>query len=353
MDRLQYGVRTRERVVADLPELPLVGDEFAGYRLRAVLGRGGMSVVYQAENPRLGSVIALKVLAPELAADDAFRARFLEESRIAASLNHPNVIPIYDTGSSGGLLYIAMRYVAGTDLRQMIKKRGRMIPATAVFLLAQAARALDAAHRKGLVHRDVKPGNLLIERGSDEADPDHVYLADFGITKHAMSRTGLTSTGQFLGTVDYVAPEQIRGMSVLGLADQYSLGCVLYECLTGRVPFEKDLDAAIIWAHVEETPTMPTVLRPELPPEIDDVFGRVLAKGPDERYGSCREFVEAARMALGVLGPGTESSMAFGTMTAPVPRTDTPPGGPAGPPPERFSWSSRASRPPVSDPVAP
>ena len=284
--------------------LPLVGDEFAGYRVRSVLGRGGMSVVYQAENLRLSSVIALKVLAPELASDDVFRARFLEESRIAASLNHPNVIPIYDMGSQDDLLYIAMRYVSGTDMRQMIKKRGRILPATALFLVGQAARALDAAHRKGLVHRDVKPGNLLIERGSDDADPDHVYLADFGITKHAMSRSGLTSTGQFLGTIDYVAPEQIRGTSVLGLADQYSLGCVLYECLTGRVPFEKDLDAAIIWAHVEETPTMPTVLRPELPPEIDQVFGRVLAKRPDERYGSCREFVEAARMALGLFGHG-------------------------------------------------
>ncbi len=172
--------------------LPLVGDEFAGYRVRSVLGRGGMSVVYQAENLRLSSVIALKVLAPELAADDVFRARFLEESRIAASLNHPNVIPIFDMGSHEDLLYIAMRYVSGTDMRQMIKKRGRILPANALFLVGQAARALDAAHRKGLVHRDVKPGNLLIERGSDEADPDHVYLADFGITKHAMSRSGLT-----------------------------------------------------------------------------------------------------------------------------------------------------------------
>jgi Protein kinase domain len=284
-----------------MAELPLVGDEFAGYRLRSVLGRGGMSVVFQAENPRLGSVIALKVLAPELATDDVFRARFLEESRIAASLNHPNVIPIYDTGSSGGLLYIAMRYVSGTDLRQMTKKRGRLIPSTALFLTAQAARALDAAHRKGLVHRDVKPGNLLIERGSDDDDPDHLYLADFGITKHAISRSGMTSTGQFLGTVDYVAPEQIQGMSVLGLADQYSLGCVLYECLTGRVPFEKDLDAAIIFAHVTESPTMPTVLRPELPPAVDEVFARVLAKQPSDRYGSCREFIEAMRVALGSL----------------------------------------------------
>ena len=339
-----------------MPGLPLVGDEFAGYRVRSVLGRGGMSVVYQAENLRLSSVIALKVLAPELAADDVFRARFLEESRIAASLNHPNVIPIYDMGSQDDLLYIAMRYVSGTDMRQMIKKRGRILPATALFLVGQAARALDAAHRRGLVHRDVKPGNLLIERGSDEADPDHVYLADFGITKHAMSRSGLTSTGQFLGTIDYVAPEQIRGTSVLGLADQYSLGCVLYECLTGRVPFEKDLDAAIIWAHVEETPTMPTVLRPELPPEIDEVFGRVLAKRPDERYGSCREFVEAARMALGIFGPGTDPSLAYGAMTA-GPPAGAPPASRAGTQPEPVFLEQRgqpgaAARTRI-DPVAP
>jgi serine/threonine-protein kinase len=335
-----------------MPELPLVGDEFAGYRMRAVLGRGGMSVVYQAENLRLNNVIALKVLAPELAADNVFRARFLEESRIAASLNHPNVIPIYDMGSQDGLLYIAMRYVSGTDLRQMIKKRGRLQPETALFLLGQAARALDTAHRRGLVHRDVKPGNLLIERSSDEGDPDHLYLADFGITKHAMSRTGLTSTGQFLGTVDYVAPEQIRGTTVLGLADQYSLGCVLYECLTGRVPFEKDLDAAIIWAQVEETPTMPAVLRPDLPPEIDDVFRRVLAKRPDERYGSCREFIDAARLALSIPGPGTQPSVPYGAVTG-GPRMDTPAGSQAGASPDRYSWSSPAGHPQAADPMAP
>jgi serine/threonine protein kinase len=312
----------------ELPELPLVGDEFAGYRLRSVLGRGGMSVVYQAENPRLGSLIALKVLAPELATDDAFRARFLEESRTAASLNHPNVIPIYDTGSSGGLLYIAMRYVSGTDLRQMLKKRGRILPATAVFLLGQAARALDAAHRRGLVHRDVKPGNLLIEHGDEDNDPDHVYLTDFGITKHVTSRSGLTATGQFMGTIDYVAPEQIQGAPTAGLADQYSLGCVLYECLTGRVPFEKDLDAAIIFAHVMESPTMPSALRPDLPPGLDEVFARVLAKQPDNRYGSCREFIDAARVALGDLavesqalassGPHAVASQPGGVPAAPA-----------------------------------
>jgi serine/threonine protein kinase len=294
-----------------MPELPLVGDEFAGYRLRAVLGRGGMSVVFRAENPRLGNVIALKVLAPELASDDIFRTRFLEESRIAAAMNHPNVIPIHDMGSSGGLLYLAMRCVNGTDLRQMIKKRGRLPAETAIFLLSQAARALDAAHRDGLVHRDVKPGNLLVERGSDDADPEHLYLADFGITKHVSGRTGLTSTGQFMGTIDYVAPEQIRGISVLGMADQYALGCVLYECLTGRVPFEKDLDAAIMYAHLEEAPTRPTELRPDLPPAVDRVFARVLAKQPGDRYASCREFMAAARDALGPMAdkPAADSAL--------------------------------------------
>ncbi|MFY9929661.1 MAG: serine/threonine-protein kinase [Streptosporangiaceae bacterium] len=301
--------------------LPLVGEEFVGYRLRAVLGRGGMSMVYQAENPRLSSDIALKVLAPELATDDNFRTRFLEESRIAASLNHPNVIPIYDTGSSEGLLYIAMRYVSGTDLRQMIKKRGRILPSAAVFLLGQAARALDTAHRKGLVHRDVKPGNLLIERGGEDDDPDHLYLTDFGIAKHAMSRSGLTSTGEFLGTLDYVAPEQIQGISVTGLADQYSLGCVMYECLTGRVPFEKDLNAAVLWAHMEESPTRPTALRPDLPPAVDEVFSRVLAKQPGGRYGSCREFVEAMRAALGNLAVDPRMLGVLGNLTA------TPPAG--------------------------
>jgi serine/threonine protein kinase len=278
--------------------LPKVGDEFAGYLLRGVIGRGGMSVVFQAENPRLGNLVALKVLAPELAANDVFRTRFLQESRVAASLNHPNVVPIYDVGPSGDLLYIAMRYVAGTDLRALLEAEGQLPPDEALFIAGQAARALDAAHRMGLVHRDVKPGNILIERGTDD-DPDHAYLADFGITKHAMSRSRLTVTGEFIATIDYVAPEQIRSGAVDGRADQYSLGCVLYECLTGRVPFEKDSDAAVIWAHVEELPPMPSTLRPELPRRLDDVFTRVLAKQAADRYPSCREFVEAAWASFG------------------------------------------------------
>jgi Protein kinase domain len=281
-----------------MPELPLVGTDFAGYRLRAVLGRGGMSIVYQAENPRLRNVIALKVLAPELATDQVFRTRFREESQIAASLLHPHVIPIHDFGSSDGLLYIAMRYVSGTDLRHLIADRGWLAPYEGVQLLEQAARALDAAHRRGLVHRDVKPGNLLISQDGDEADPDHVYLADFGITKYVGRRSGLTLAGTVLGTVHYVSPEQIQDLTVLGTADQYSLGCVLYECLTGRAPFEKSSNEAIMWAHVHEFAAPPSLLRPDLPPALDEVFARVLAKEPGERYRDCREFIAAARGAL-------------------------------------------------------
>ena len=327
-------------------DLPLVGDEFAGYRLLAVLGRGGMSTVYRAENPRLGNVIALKVMAAELAGDDVFRARFLEESRIAAGLNHPNVVPVHDSGSSGGLLYIAMRYVTGTDLRQMLKKRGRLPPETAVFLLGQAARALDTAHRRGLVHRDVKPGNLLVEQASDDTDPDHVYLTDFGIAKHAGEHTGLTATGQFMGTVDYIAPEQVRGLSVLGSADQYSLGCVLYECLTGRVPFDRDMNAAIIRAHVEEQPPRPTLLRPDLPRAVDGVFARVLAKEPGDRYGNCREFMAAAREALGPLAepPRAGEHSSWGSSMAGAARRPAMPlaAEPAWPGPEQYP-----SRPPA------
>ena len=279
--------------------LPMVGDELAGYRLRGVLGRGGMSVVYEAENPRLGSTVALKVLAPELATNDLFRARFLRESRIAASLNHPNVIPIYDMGAHEDLLFIAMRYVVGADLREVLKAKRVLTPDQALLLIGQAGWALDAAHRHGLVHRDVKPGNILIERGSDdESEPDHVYLSDFGLSKHAASRSGLTATGEFMGTIDYISPEQIRGRPVDGRADIYSLGCVLYECLTGRVPFSKDINAAVIWAHVEEMPTPPSSVQSTLPPSIDYALAKALAKDPADRYATCRELIAATRAAL-------------------------------------------------------
>jgi serine/threonine protein kinase len=281
-----------------MPELPVVGDEFAGYLLRSVIGRGGMSVVYEADHPRHGTGIALKVLAAEVAADGIFRTRFLEESRIAASMNEPHVIPVYDVGESDGLLYIAMRLAAGGDLRQRIAKGGPMPPRTAVALLSQAARALDAAHRLGLVHRDLKPENLLIE-GDDDGGAEHLYLADFGISRLGMERNGLTATGHFLGTTDYVAPEQISEPYVYGPADQYSLGCVLYECLTGRVPFEKGPDGAS---------TRPP-LRTGLPPAAGELFARVLAERPGDRYNTCREFIEAAGIALADLATAPPSGV--------------------------------------------
>jgi serine/threonine protein kinase len=329
-----------------MPTLPLVGQDFAGYRLRAVLGRGGMSVVYEAENTRLGNTVALKVLAPELATNDAFRARFLKESRLAASLNHPNVIPIYDTGPCDDLLYIAMRHVAGSDLRTVLNKQERLSPSQALLLVGQAGRALDAAHRAGLVHRDVKPANVLIERGA-EGDPDHVYLSDFGLTKHQLSRSGLTGTGELLGTIDYIAPEQIQGKDVDGRADIYSLGCVLYECLTGRVPFVKDVDAAVIWAHVEELPTPPSAIRPGLGDGIDGVIMSALAKDPADRYPTCREFLGAAQGALEPEGQvsaprASDAIIATGPPTVlSGPGVDEPP--PTSPPP--------TSPPPVGPPT--
>jgi serine/threonine protein kinase len=317
----------------------MVGEELAGYRLLAVLGRGGMSVVYQAENPRLSNIVAVKVLAPELATDDVFRARFLQESRIAASLSHPNVIPIYDMGPCDDLLYIAMRYVAGADLRTVLKAHGRISPEQALSLISQAGRALDAAHRSGLVHRDVKPANLLIEPGVDD-DPDHVYLADFGITKHELSRTGLTATGQFVGTLAYIAPEQIQGKHVGHRADIYSLGCVLYESLTGSVPFPKPIDAAVIWAHVEEEAPPPSQVCPELPKRLDGVIARALAKDPDDRYSTCRELIEAARVVL-------ESSAKNGASATKLSRhPDTVLSGVEPPPP-------RLGSPPMDPPVRP
>jgi streptogramin lyase/predicted Ser/Thr protein kinase len=271
---------------------PLIGTELAGYRIQSVVGKGGMSVVYLAEHERLHRKAALKVLAPELAENESFRDRFLRESEIAAQLDHENVIPIFDAGEADGVLYIAMRYVEGTDLRERLKRDGALEPVRALAILAQVAGALDAAHGRGLVHRDVKPANVLL------AGSEHVYLADFGLSKQASSISGLTATGQFVGTVDYVAPEQIQGDSVDARADEYALGCVLYECLTGETPFPRSSSIAVLWAHVEDEPPSLVATRPELPEALDAVMKRALAKNPDERFGSCRELVEAAREAI-------------------------------------------------------
>ncbi|HEX5559005.1 MAG TPA: serine/threonine-protein kinase [Gaiellales bacterium] len=331
-----------------MPTEPMVGTEFAGYRLNAVISRTNMSVVYTAEHPRLGHAVALKVLAPDLATNDRFRERFVSESRMAAGVRHPNVVPIYDAGPFDGLLYIAMLYVAGADLRAILKERGRLSPDQAVLLLGQAGRGLDAAHRQNLVHRDVKPGNILVERGEDQ-EPDHVYLSDFGITKRALTHTGLTSTGQFVGTVDYVAPEQIAGGHVDGRADIYSLGCVLYECLVGSVPFVKEYEQAIVYSHQYDATPRPSALRPDLPEAIDHVIARATAKNPDDRYPSCRAMMEAAAAAFGLADsrPIRVATVIsdLSPPSTPPPYHSTPP--PSTPPP---STPPPAATPPPSHP---
>jgi YVTN family beta-propeller protein len=280
-----------------------IGTTIAGYRIERLLARGGMSVVYLACDIRLGRKVALKVLATDLSSDERFRGRFLRESRVAASLDHSHVIPIYEAGEADGLLYIAMRFVEGTELRTVIREGGPLPPEQAIEVVTQAASALDAAHARDLVHRDVKPGNILLaDEGGGGAR--HVYLSDFGLTKQARSDSGLTETGQFVGTAEYIAPEQIEGDEVGPWSDVYALSCVLFECLTGEPPFRRDSLMALLWAHVHDAPPSASERRPGLPRAIDDVIARGMAKAPADRYETCGSLAEAAREALG-LAPGT------------------------------------------------
>ncbi|MGW3031648.1 serine/threonine-protein kinase [Streptomyces sp. NPDC001178] len=283
----------------------LIGRQVAGYRIEREIGRGGMAVVYRARDLRLDRTVALKLLAPELARNDTFRLRFTHESRAAAAIDHPHIVPVYEAGETDGVLYIAMRYVEGSDLRHLLDRRGPLEPVAALRIAAQIASALDAAHDYGLVHRDVKPGNILVARGTDSDHPEHAYLTDFGLTKKSLSLTGFTTVGQFVGTLDYVAPEQISGRPVDGRCDVYGFACVVFECLAGRPPFRRDDDMALLWAHQYDQPPPLTEFRPDLAPAVDTVFAKALAKGPDERHASCLTFVAALRGAMTGAGPGT------------------------------------------------
>ena len=268
-----------------------VGTEIAGYRVEALISRGGMAVVYRAHDRRLGRRVALKLLAPELSQNERFQQRFLRESRLAASLDHPNIVPIYEAGESSRLLYIVMRYVEGSDLKALLDREGPLDLDRTVSILRQVGAALDAAHARGLVHRDVKPGNILIASGPGREDPDHVYLTDFGLTKRSSSLSGQTTTGRFIGTMDYVAPEQIGGKPVDARTDIYSLGCVLYECLVGEPPFDRDDEAALLWAHLVERAPRISARRPDLPAGLDAVLDKAMAKAPEDRFGACRDLV--------------------------------------------------------------
>ncbi|MGW5653401.1 serine/threonine-protein kinase [Streptomyces humi] len=276
----------------------------AGYEVQGEIGRGGMAVVYRARDLRLDRTVALKLLAPELARNDTFRRRFSHESRVAAALDHPHIVPVFEAGETDGVLYIAMRYVSGPDLRALLDREGVLPVATALRIAAQVASALDAAHQHDLVHRDVKPGNVLVAQGTDSDHPEHVYLTDFGLTKKSLSLTGFTTAGQFVGTLDYVAPEQISGRAVDGRCDLYSLACVVFEMLTGGPPFVRDEDIALLWAHQHDRPPALSEVRSGLPAGFDDVFAKALAKTPADRYGTCLEFMGALRLAAYGAGPG-------------------------------------------------
>jgi WD40 repeat protein len=271
------------------------GTLVAGYRVEESLGAGGMAVVYRARDERLGRMVALKVLGPALAADEEFRRRFIAESRAAAAVDHPNIVPVYEAGRAGDALFIAMRLVTGGDLRQVLDREGPLPPARAAQFLSPVASALDAAHRAGLVHRDVKPANILVDRQPDR--PEHVYLSDFGISQGTGSAAGLTGSAQYLGTPEYTSPEQVKGRPVDGRADQYALACIAWHLLTGTVPFRRDLGMAVLFAHLYE-PLPPLDALQQLPAAAGKVLARALAKDPGERYPSCGEFADALRDAL-------------------------------------------------------
>ncbi len=295
-----------------------IGSSIGGYTIESLLGRGGMSTVFIAEDAKLGRKVALKIMSEELSENEAFRSRFIREAKMAANLEHPNIVPVYDAGEADDVLYLAMRVIRGTDLRRLITEEGPMGAERTMGIMRQIASALDAAHRAGLVHRDVKPANILL---SQEGEEEHAYLSDFGLTKHVSSRSGLTKTGTFMGTIDYVAPEQIRGDDVDGRTDLYSLACVLYECLTGEVPFTKDQDVAILFAHLEDERPHVSAKRPDLSGAIDDVLARAMAKQKEERFDTCLGFVDAARRAL-ELAPAVRGTAP--TILAPPPAAPPP-----------------------------
>jgi serine/threonine-protein kinase len=283
-------------------------DEFAGCRIEGVLGRGGMGVIYRATELRLGRPVALKLIATEQASDPDVRSRFEREARLTAAIDHPNVIPVYAAGEEDGHLYLVMRYVPGTDLQALLRREGRLAPARAASVVAQVADALDAAHAAGLVHRDVKPANVLI---ADE----HVYLSDFGITRVQSAETRITDSGGWIGTVDFMAPEHLRGEPTDARADVYGLGCVLYTALTGTPPFRRETVPATITAHLHEPPPRPSEAL-GVPETFDTVIARALAKDPSRRYPSAGDLGRAARAAAaGQVRDTARGSVATGAAT--------------------------------------
>jgi serine/threonine-protein kinase len=305
-----------------MPQPLAPGTTVGGYRIEDEIGRGGMGIVYVAEQLALGRRVALKVIAPELGDDEDFRARFVREARTAASIDHPGVIPVHDAGEADGVLFLAMRLVPGTDLRTLLASEGEVGPERTIAVLAPVADALDAAHAAGLIHRDVKPANILIERPGTPGQ--RVYLTDFGLTKRLSSRSRVTRTGFVLGTVDYASPEQLQGREVTAAADVYSLGCVAFECLTGRPPFGGDTDASVIAAHLMEPPPRPSEVVAGLPPAVDSVIAVAMAKDPVARFDSCGALVAALSGALEGVAPREPVARTKALPIAPPPPVPVP-----------------------------
>jgi serine/threonine protein kinase len=334
-----------------------VGSLVAGYRLEEQIGRGGTAVAFRARDEKLGRVVALKILTPSLAADEEFRQRFIREARTAAAVDDPHIIPIFEAGEADGLLFIAMRYVPGGDVRTIVRRDGPLDPRRAAAIVEQVASALDAAHAAGLVHRDVKPANMLVDARPGKAD--HVYLADFGLSKMALSTsTGLTATGQVWGTVDYCSPEQVRGNPVDGRSDQYALACSAFELLTGAPPFHREDSMAVAYAQATEPPPRLSARRAGLPLAADQVFARALAKEPGYRYPSCGEFANALSRALGTVppspGPQAQQPGPQAQQPGPPGQQPGPPGQQPGPP-GQWPGGPQGQRPavPVQQPALP
>jgi serine/threonine protein kinase len=326
----------------------------AGYRIDSTLGEGGMGTVYRATQLSLQRVVALKVLTAELSSDPDFRERFRREGLLQAALDHPHIVTVYEAGEAEGRLFLAMRMVEGPTLKDLILRR-QLEHRRALRLLTQVAEALDAAHAKGLIHRDVKPQNVLVGAG------DHAYLADFGLTK-ANDDAAMTATGQFVGTIDYISPEQARGSRATAASDTYALTAVLCECLSGRVPFERPTEERVLLAHLTEPPPCLSELRPDLPAAMDEVVARGMAKDPADRPASAGELMLAARRALGASPaastPSTETTRLRAVVDVPPPSPVSPPPGspppvsplPGSPPP---ASPRSASSPPGSPPTVP
>jgi tRNA A-37 threonylcarbamoyl transferase component Bud32/CheY-like chemotaxis protein len=284
-------------MMADTTTDPHVGTVVAGYRIEERIGRGGMGLVYRAEHLNLRRRAAIKIIAPDLAEAAGFRERFNREARIAAALQHANIVTVYDAGEADGLLYLAMQYIEGSDLSSVLRGQGRLRPYRALDVCRQVAAALDAAHAQGLIHRDVKPANVLIEGRT-------AFLTDFGLTKRLEgTQTQLTQAGDVVGTIHYVAPEQIEGGRVDARTDIYSLGCLVYHCLSGELPFARDSDVAVMYAHLSEEPPRLTSVRPELPAGLDAVIAKALEKAPERRFHTCADLMSAARAVIDAAGP--------------------------------------------------